>query len=218
MTTIGDRIKELRSRLRMSQGEFSDALGIKQATISFVENGRQMPTIDLLIKLNETFETSFEELILGRGGSKKNVQTSIPIISTPAAAGFFITMESGESGNSLEDRIVIPDINYRKVHVAIRVVGGSMYPTIHDGDIIVCRKLETLDDFVSGKVYVVVLIDGTVAVKRVYMDTETALLRSDNISILDKNIPRTEIQQIWEVITRLTHNLQPEDIQKKFPI
>lgn len=212
----GNYLRLYRAKIGISQSKLAEILNLNQSTIAQIETFKANPTLEFLQKIQELTGASLDEIVYGDNTIINS--NSIPIINTPAAAGFFITMESGESGANLEDRILIPGINTRNVHVAIRVVGGSMYPTIHEGDLIVCRKLESLDDFVGGKIYVVVLEDGTVSVKRVYMDTETALLRSDNISILDKNIARTEIRQLWEVISRLTHNLQPEDIQKKFPI
>jgi DNA-binding XRE family transcriptional regulator len=50
---IGWRIKEIRERdLEMTQAEFAEKLGTIQTTISRVEKGRALPTIELLIAIS----------------------------------------------------------------------------------------------------------------------------------------------------------------------
>ena len=51
---IGWRIREIRERdLEMTQTEFAEKLGTIQTTISRVEKGRALPTIELLIAISK---------------------------------------------------------------------------------------------------------------------------------------------------------------------
>lgn len=51
---IGWRIKEIRERdLEMTQMQFAEKLGTIQTTISRVEKGRALPTIELLIAISK---------------------------------------------------------------------------------------------------------------------------------------------------------------------
>lgn len=62
---IGKRLKELRIRRGFSQVELGTAIGVTKVSICSYENGTRIPTIDNLIKLSETLETTTDYL-LGR--------------------------------------------------------------------------------------------------------------------------------------------------------
>lgn len=81
MSIIGERIKELRKKHKLTQKEFSTKICIKQSYLSDIENGNGMPS-DMLIKLislefnvpidwlnGEKEETTFEVDFLGRGST-----------------------------------------------------------------------------------------------------------------------------------------------------
>lgn len=59
----GQRIKEIRIAKELTQQELADRLSIKRETINNVENGRQKPTIELLIKLSSEVNMSLDEIL-----------------------------------------------------------------------------------------------------------------------------------------------------------
>lgn len=52
---IGQKIKELRKELGISQKSFAKELGISQNYVSELENGKKKPSQDLISKLNKNF-------------------------------------------------------------------------------------------------------------------------------------------------------------------
>ncbi|MGB3465582.1 MAG: helix-turn-helix domain-containing protein [Cyclobacteriaceae bacterium] len=59
----GQRIKEIRVAKELTQQELAERLGIKRETINNVENGRQKPTIEFLIKLSSEVNMSLDEIL-----------------------------------------------------------------------------------------------------------------------------------------------------------
>jgi len=63
MINIGRRIKELRSKVGMSQQRLAEILGVSRPTISQIENSERKIFTDELIKLSETFNISVDNLL-----------------------------------------------------------------------------------------------------------------------------------------------------------
>ena len=55
---IGDRIKERRLALKLSQAELGNMIGIGKSTISEWENNKRRPSIEMLYKIAEALETT----------------------------------------------------------------------------------------------------------------------------------------------------------------
>jgi transcriptional regulator with XRE-family HTH domain len=65
---IGQRIKRVRTEInKLSQFEFSEHIGITQANLSMLENGKICPSCFLLIKLNLLYKININWLITGQG-------------------------------------------------------------------------------------------------------------------------------------------------------
>ncbi len=72
--SINERIKHIRKSNNLSQILFSEELNVKQATLSQVENGIIMPSLDIIKSIIGKFNISYEWLIDGEGPMlKKNV-------------------------------------------------------------------------------------------------------------------------------------------------
>lgn len=63
MIKIGQRIKELRERMGISQQRLADMLKVSRPTISQIENEGRKISVDELIKLSEIFNLSIESLL-----------------------------------------------------------------------------------------------------------------------------------------------------------
>ena len=64
---VGDRIRELRKELGMTQQEFADRLKIKRNTIATYETGRNDPIDSVFVLICREFNVSEEWLRDGRG-------------------------------------------------------------------------------------------------------------------------------------------------------
>lgn len=69
MKMIG--LKEVRKKKKYSQLKVAMDLSISREALSYYENGKRSPDIDMLIKLSKYFNVSIDYLILGREFAKK---------------------------------------------------------------------------------------------------------------------------------------------------
>ncbi len=60
---IGEKIKTLRNSLNLNQQEFADKINVHFTTISKIENGTRQPSISLIYKISETFNTNINYLL-----------------------------------------------------------------------------------------------------------------------------------------------------------
>lgn len=60
---LGENLKRLRLKRKMSQGDLSKSLGVDRAYISNIENGRMNPTLSTLEKISEALGISSSELL-----------------------------------------------------------------------------------------------------------------------------------------------------------
>ena len=62
---VGQRLKERRNELHMTQDFVAEHLGITRQTVSNWENGRSYPDIERIIRLSELYHLSLDELLKG---------------------------------------------------------------------------------------------------------------------------------------------------------
>lgn len=76
--TLGERIKDRREKLKLSQGYVAEQIGVSRQAVSKWETGQSEPTAENLVRLAEVFETSLAELVgAGKnGGEEKDAQNS----------------------------------------------------------------------------------------------------------------------------------------------
>lgn len=58
------RIKELRARYDLTQGELAEKVGARRETISFLEKGKYNPSLKLAYKISKVLETRIDELFI----------------------------------------------------------------------------------------------------------------------------------------------------------
>ena len=72
-SSISEKIKELRTDLKMNQKNFSTAIGIRQSTLSSYENGVVTPSNEVLLTIAQKFHVSLDWLF---GLSENKIQIS----------------------------------------------------------------------------------------------------------------------------------------------
>lgn len=75
---LGSRIKDLRSKKKLTQKELADLLFVSDKAISSWEASRTEPSLELIIKLSEIFDCSTSYLIYGNV-NKNDIETEIKI-------------------------------------------------------------------------------------------------------------------------------------------
>jgi len=60
---FGEKLRHLRQRHGVTQKELGQQLGVGRSFIGFLETGRNMPSVTMLLKLSEIFDVSVDVLI-----------------------------------------------------------------------------------------------------------------------------------------------------------
>jgi len=60
--SVGNNLKELRSKLGMTQAELAEQVGIARVSIIAIENGRFIPTIETALRISQALNTSIESI------------------------------------------------------------------------------------------------------------------------------------------------------------
>lgn len=176
--TIGDRVKLLRQKKKMTQPELAEKLGYKsKSSVAHIENGRDIPR-SMVVTLADILETT-PSYLMGWEDEKPNASIPpsdkvhmIPIFGS-VAAGFGAYADSDILGYM---PLVVENSYDVENTLIIKVEGESMYPTICDGDKIVVRKQDSVD---NGRIAVVMIGDEAV-VKRIECDKNKLTLHSIN--------------------------------------
>jgi transcriptional regulator with XRE-family HTH domain len=84
--TIGDKVKLLRKKIKMTQQELAEAAGLSFTFINYLENGkRKNPSQDTIAALAKALNTSSEFLVEGERNPQRSASDlkfkRIPVIS-----------------------------------------------------------------------------------------------------------------------------------------
>lgn len=68
-----NKIKEIRQRLKMTQKQFGELLGVGQSAVAQWESGENFPATMQLYRLSELSGESMTELLMDRLNQQKNI-------------------------------------------------------------------------------------------------------------------------------------------------
>lgn len=147
---FGTIIKELRKQKKLTQSELANNLSISKSKVAMWETNQRDPVKDDLILLSNFFGISIDELLGNTYRPKENF-FDIPVFSNIS------------DGNSLftNDKIVYGEeipIEYKGKgdFFALKVKDKSMEPRFCEGDIVIVRRQNDVED---GD-FAIVLVDG----------------------------------------------------------
>lgn len=169
MTQLGNKeilaknLKKYMEQNQIDRHQLCEALKFKYSTVSEWLHARKYPRIDSIEKIANYFGVSKSDIIEDKSAQidePSNINYVIPncnIYQIPVfesvSAGF-----GAYASNEITDFIpVVLHSQYDAENtISIKVSGDSMYPKIEDGDIVIVRKMSSVD---SGDI-AVVLLDG----------------------------------------------------------
>jgi len=73
---IGQRIKERRKQLKITQTDIKKATGISTGNLSQIENGKILPSSTALILLSQVLKCSTDYILFGNSATKNNLEIS----------------------------------------------------------------------------------------------------------------------------------------------
>ena len=196
-------VKEIRQKIGVSQKELANRLGIHWRTLQNWEKSGNIP-LDEYTKICALLPESelMAHPFYGGGTEEEPPKYALPLISIEAVAGFPTMDNDGVSINDCE-MYNVPEFASKGAQYLIRVSGSSMHPSYANGDILACRKIDSITFFQWGKVYVLDTNQGAL-VKRLYEDKEhgdNVICHSDNAELYPRfSIPRDEIRSLSIVV------------------
>jgi hypothetical protein len=189
--TIIDRIKAYKN-LRYDI-DVAELLGMTQSAFAERKRRNSIPYEEVM-SFCEREGIPYGWIIDGRGPDPQTGDFTKISVFAMAGAG------DGREVENLEpiDSIVLPSGYSFPSLLAIKVRGESMEPTIYDGAIVGVDREDR--NIVNGKVYAVwVPYEGAV-IKRVFVDHEKLILKSDNVRFPDFSIPFGDIRDRENII------------------
>lgn len=79
---IKDRIKLIMERTNMAPGAFAESIGIQQSTLSHILNGRNNPSLDVIMKVHQKYsDVKLEWLLYGQGSMAGQPSSTPPVSS-----------------------------------------------------------------------------------------------------------------------------------------
>ena len=217
--------KKLEQRnLIKSKSDIAKKLGTYNHVINSILKGDRNITVDQLNKLfeiyhinanylfglsDELFQEDFESNIgfptQSRNSIKNGGRRNITLVPEKAMAGYALQHQDADFLENLL-RFSIPGMEGELV--AFEISGDSMMPTITNGDLIICEKMERGEPLRDNQVYVIVT--DVVVAKRVQQlkkgnQMQGLRLISDNYKVYQPyTVDSEDIQQVLKVKCRLT--------------
>ncbi|EKZ6360731.1 TPA: S24 family peptidase [Klebsiella aerogenes] len=139
METVGQRIKRLRERLKLSQAELAEKCGWGyQSRIGNYERDTRSISVEDAVVLASALNVSPGELLFGTPDNADFIspgQRSVPVVSY-IQAGMFAEADSVLSPEGIEESISF-DGPASNLVFALRIKGDSMEPEFKEGDTVI---------------------------------------------------------------------------------
>ncbi|WP_136465746.1 XRE family transcriptional regulator [Flagellimonas onchidii] len=217
------RFTEIRRELGYTQAEFAKLLGVSNTTAD-IERGRTKLSGRVVAELLRQFKIN--PLWLFGESDQKHLETSqtsvIPkvvtvdsadqdnmvLVNAKAAAGYPQNIQDTSWYRQLPAfDLPIPEFR-NATYRGFQVEGDSMLPNLRPGEWVLAKAVEHIDHVSLNKMYVVVLQD-SVMVKKIEKrpNSNNVTLVSLNETYPPYEIKPFQIQEIWEVSSKLTFNV-----------
>lgn len=150
-----DQLKLLRSQKGLSQAELANQLDISPSTVAMWESGKREPRdYETLELIADYFNVNMEVLLTG-----KLSPTKIPVLGKVIAG---IPIEAIEDIIDYEE---IPESMAKQgEYFALQIKGSSMEPKFSDGDVVIVRKQEDVD---NGSIAIILVNGNEATVKKI---------------------------------------------------
>lgn len=207
----------IKEELVADNKSFAKAIGVSPSLITEITKGRSNVGVTAIQNIVLVYGISSEWLLTGHGKmtindteDKKNLPKAtrttkpskgIPLIPLDAVAGFPATDNEGVYMEDC-DRYSIPEFEAKGANFLIRVSGDSMNPLYNNGDIIACRKIESILFFQWGSIYVLDTSQGVLVkyVEECEGSDECVLCVSENTRFKPFRLPKDDIRSLSTII------------------
>ena len=188
--TIGELIKDFRTRYNVTMDDFAQMSGLSKGYISMLEKNENprtklpiMPTTKTLEAVAKAFGISVSELmnrLNEKDISKEHFSPADRTVIIPVIG----TVRAGVGGLALDDNMGYETVDTHMLYgyeiddfFYLTVKGDSMVPRLYEDDLVLVRKQSNID---SGSYGIVTIDDEEGVVKIVQYDKNSVTLISQN--------------------------------------
>lgn len=219
MDTVNRNLRFLRTKEGLTQREFAERLGLKQATVGAYEEGRATPPLSCLTDVSRLYRVSLDNLInadlstlsekqwRASGKPRKEVlaitvdvnnKENVELVTQKASAGYLSGYQDPEFVKDLP-RISMPVLPKNRTYRAFEIQGDSMLP-VQPGSIIFGEYVDDIHAIKNGKLYVLVTRHDGIVFKRVFNfagQERKLLLVSDNRIYQPYGVDIEDVLEVW---------------------
>lgn len=219
MDLVNRNLRFLRQKEGLTQREFSERLGLKQATLGAYEEGRATPPLNCLTDVSRLFKVSMDNLVSAdlstlqekswrvSGKARREVlaitvdsddRENVEFVTQKASAGYLSGFQDPEFVKELP-KISMPVLPKNRTYRAFEIQGDSMLP-VQPGSIIFAEYVESLEAIRNGKLYVLVTRNDGIVFKRVFnfaAGEDKLLMVSDNRLYEPYGVDAADILEVW---------------------
>ncbi|MEE0963682.1 MAG: XRE family transcriptional regulator [Ruminococcus bromii] len=154
---FAENLKILRERKQITQQQLADKLDISRSTIGMYENGSREPDFETLELIADFFNVNMDRLI---GNLNPTDKRMIPVLGYVKAG---LPIEAVE--NILDYEEISEDMARQGEYFALQIKGNSMEPRMREGDIVIVRKQNIVN---NGDIAVVLVNGNDATVKKFF--------------------------------------------------
>lgn len=170
---FSDQLRKARILRGLTQIQLSKLAGIAKSTISMYENGNREPDFETAELLADILNVPLGSLISADVTVPSNAHAvRIPVFASVPAG---IPLEAVEDIVDFEE--ISSDLAKQGDFFALRVKGDSMEPRIREGDVVIIRRQESVD---NGDLAVILINSNDATLKRFFKTESGVKLVSSN--------------------------------------
>jgi phage repressor protein C with HTH and peptisase S24 domain len=203
---ITERIRQIIDYKQLSERAFCREIGVANGFLNKVKD----VGVQKLGKILYTYpEINPVWLLTGNGSMIQKQETAdselkmklIPLANAAAIGGSGIS-SFGIEAQDVKDYYVVPKFQDRQVDFMIEVLGASMEPLYHTGDIVACRIITESGFIQWNQVHLIATKGQGIIIKRIHEGLNKNSLRmvSDNPEYEPFDVPKNEITGIALVV------------------
>jgi len=159
-----NNIRQIRKEHKLTMKELGEIIGVAESTISMYETGNREPDLNTLSQIADYFNVTVDYL-LGRdlpANTRQGRGIKIPVYGEIAAG---IPIEAIEDIIDFEE--ITPELAASGDFLALSIKGDSMAPRIQNGDVVIIRRQEAVE---NGDIAAVMVNGDSATLKRVKTD------------------------------------------------
>ncbi|AWG24724.1 XRE family transcriptional regulator [Flavobacterium kingsejongi] len=216
MSLFSDNIRSLRLKKKISQEKVAISLLITRGRYAKYEDGTSEAPYEILKRISKYYQVSIDillcvdvrkvkidELVMLENNRvllpvivNNDGESFIEIVTQKAQAGYMNGYSDPEYIESLP-RISLPFLG-SGLHRGFTVDGDSM-PPHENGDVIIAKYMERLNELVTGRTYIIMTKNDGIVYKRLNKNKKNVLaLESDESFYNPYEVKASDIEQIWE--------------------